>query len=58
MVLPIANGFYYANIGLFWLYAIVIFCRVNSPKIRISINFAQVIALLLYYPYLFDQISH
>lgn len=57
LLLPIADGFYYANIAMFWLYIIIIFCRVNSPKIRITINFSQIIALLLYYPYLLDQTS-
>lgn len=32
-------------------------CRVNSPKIRIVINFAQGMALLLHYPYLLDHTS-
>jgi hypothetical protein len=54
MLLPIATGYFYANIALFWLYAIILFCRVNSPKIRMTLNFAQIIALLKYYPFIYE----
>lgn len=57
LVLPIADALFYTNIALFWLYIIMIFCRVNSSKIRIVINFAQGFALLLSYPFLFDKLS-
>lgn len=33
-------------------------CRVNSQKMRITMNFGQTIALLLYYPFLYDHISY
>ena len=57
MVLPVADILYYTNIGLNWLYIIVMFSRVNSPKIRIVVNFAQAIALISNYPIILDQIS-
>ncbi len=54
MILPIADGFYYANIALFWLYVLIIFCRVNSPKLRVCINFAQIVAMLQHFAFIFD----
>ena len=46
---------YYANIGLFWLYVMFTFSRVNLPKIRLIILFSQLASLINYFPFYLNE---
>ena len=56
-IITITDVLFAINVAFMWLYVLITFCRVFSPKLRMFTNFAQVVSLTLFYPFQHAEIS-
>ena len=54
LMIPVGQAMYFVNIGLFWIYVLMAYSRINNSFARVVINFAQICSLIAYLPFRLD----